>query len=119
MGETATTDARAVARSLIAAFNARDLDALRELVAEDAELRTLRGDALRGHEGLQAIVRTAEELDIRLVPVRDETVEEREGGARVAVPVRELIGPDDIERTLELELRGGRVSVFAVRPFAG
>jgi hypothetical protein len=46
-------------------------------------------------------------------------VEEREGGARVAVPVRELIGPDDIERTLELELRGGRVSVFAVRPFAG
>jgi hypothetical protein len=35
----------------------------------------------------------------------------------VIVPIRELIGPDDVERTAELEVRGGRIVAFAVRPF--
>jgi hypothetical protein len=35
----------------------------------------------------------------------------------VIVPIRELIGPDDIERTAEFEIVGGRIVAFAVRPF--
>jgi hypothetical protein len=115
--ETVTSDARAVARRFIEAFNARDLEALRALITEDAEFRTLNGDALRGHDGARALLEAARDLDLRLVPFRGETVEDEDGVVRVRVPLRELIGPDDIERTAVFELRDGRVAAFQVRPF--
>jgi hypothetical protein len=116
---TATTDARALALRFVEAFNARDEPALRDLVAEDAELRTLRGGGLRGHDGLGTLLRTAAERDLRLVPLRPPAVEGDGDGVRVTMPIRELIGPDDIERTVELEVRDGRIVAFAVRPFTG
>lgn len=112
----ATDDARDVARRFIDAFNARDLDALRELVTDDAELRRASGEPLHGQDGVRALIAAAEDMNLRLVPLRRASVEEQDGRARVRLPVRELIGPDDIERVAELEIRDGRVAAFAVRP---
>jgi hypothetical protein len=115
--DTQTTDVREIARRFVAAFNERDLDSLRRLVADDVELRTLSGGALRGHDGLATLLRVAEERELRLVPFRPPTVERDGELTRVAVPIRELIGPDDIERRAEFEIRDGRIAAFAVRPF--
>jgi hypothetical protein len=107
-----------VARRFIAAFNERDEATLRQLVADDAEFRKLDGGALRGEGALRALLAAAEARDLRLVPLRTGTVEEQPGGpVRVTVPVRELVGPDDIERTVEFDIRDGRISAFAVRPY--
>jgi len=116
MTAPATNDPRAVARRFIDAFDARDVDALLELVTDDVELRKLNGEALRGPDGVRTLLATAQDLDIRLVPFRGEEVERHDGHAHVTVPVRELVGPDDIERIVELEIRDGRVAAFAVRP---
>jgi hypothetical protein len=115
--ETVTTAAREIARRFVDAFNARDAETLRALLGEDAELRTLSGGSLRGHDGLAALLRVAEDRDLRLVPFRAPSAERDGETVRVTVPIRELIGPDDIERTAEFEVRGGRVVAFAVRPF--
>jgi limonene-1,2-epoxide hydrolase len=106
------------ARRFIAAFNERDAEALRKLVTDDVALRKVNGDALRGEDGLRALLEAAEDLDLRLVPLRSGTVEQgSDGTARVAIPLRELIGPDDIERVAEFEVRDGRIAAFAVRPY--
>jgi hypothetical protein len=111
-----TQQARAVARRFIQAFNERDLETLGAIATDDVELRRLTGETLRGRDGLRALVRAAEDLDLRLVELRAGTVQEDGGeGIRVDVPARELIGPDDIERVLEFEVRDGRISAFAVR----
>jgi ketosteroid isomerase-like protein len=107
-----------VARRFIAAFNERDEETLRQLVADEAEFRKLDGDALHGQGALRALLAAAEDLDLRLVPLRTGTVEEQPGGVvRVSVPLRELVGPDDIERIAEFEIRDGRITAFAVRPY--
>jgi hypothetical protein len=115
--DSATIQARDLALRFVEAFNIRDAETLRDLVADDAELRTLSGNSLRGHDGLQALLEVAEERDLRLVPFRPPAAEPQGDDVRVIVPIRELIGPDDIERTAELEVRGGRIVAFAVRPF--
>jgi hypothetical protein len=106
------------ARRFVAAFNARDVEALRRIVTDDVALRRVDGGELRGEDGLRALLEAAEDLDLRLVPIRTGTVERGpDGTARVAIPLRELIGPDDIERSAEFEIRDGRVAAFAVRPY--
>jgi hypothetical protein len=115
----ATADARELALRFVDAFNGRDEATLRDLVADDAELRTLSKAGLRGHDGLRTVLRTADERDLRLVPLGPPAVEPDADGVRVTLPIRELIGPDDIERTAELHVRDGRIVAFAVRPFIG
>jgi hypothetical protein len=115
--DTVAVHASEIAQRFVEAFNIRDAETLRDVVADDAELRTLSGGSLRGHDGLRALLETAEERDLRLVPFRPPTVEREGDKARVIVPIRELIGPDDIERTAEFEIVGGRIVAFAVRPF--
>jgi hypothetical protein len=115
--ETVKTDARDIALRFVDAFNTRDADALARLVAEDAEFHTLAGDSLHGHEGLRTILETAEKRSLLLVPFRSPIVEQDGGHVRVIVPIRELIGPDDIERTAEFDVRDGRIAAFAIRPF--
>jgi hypothetical protein len=51
------------------------------------------------------------------VPLRPPAVEREGEDVRVTLPIRELIGPDDIERTAEFDVRDGRIVAFAVRPF--
>jgi ketosteroid isomerase-like protein len=111
------THARELAQRFVEAFNLRDAAALRDLVAEDAEFRTLSGGSLRGYDGLRALLETAEQRNLRLVPFRPPTVAREGDSVRVVVPIRELIGPDDIERTAEFEVVGARIVAFAVRPF--
>jgi ketosteroid isomerase-like protein len=115
--DTLKTDAREIALRFVDAFNTRDSETLRDLVAQDAELRTMSGSALRGRDGLDTLLRAAEDLDLRLVPLRPPAVESDGDVVRVTVPLRELIGRDDIERRAEFEVRDGRVVAFAVRPF--
>jgi hypothetical protein len=110
-------DARALARRFIEAFNERDLDTLRELITDDAEFRTVDGSALRGHDGLKTVVLAAQDLDVKLVPIRQAQIDERDGALDLRQPVRELIGPDDIERIAEFQIRDGLVAAFWVRPF--
>jgi hypothetical protein len=116
--DTVTIRARELAQRFVEAFNIRDAETLRDLVAEDAEFRTLSGGSLRGCGGLRALLQTAEERNLRLVPFRPPTVAREGDNVRVVVPIRELIGPDDIERTAEFDVVGGRIVAFAVRPFA-
>jgi ketosteroid isomerase-like protein len=111
-----TQDARAVARDFIEALNGRDLDAMARLVADDAAFRTAGAELPRGQEGLRALVAAAEDVNLRLVPFRPPSAEEVDGQVHVRLPVRELIGSDDIERVAEFEVRDGRVAAFAVRP---
>jgi ketosteroid isomerase-like protein len=120
MGATdVRTEPLDTARRFIAAFNERDAATLRDLVADDVALRTINGEELRGGDGLRALLQAAEHLNLRLVPIRPGTVQQGvDGTVRVVIALRELIGPDDIERTAEFEIRDGRISAFAVRPFA-
>jgi hypothetical protein len=53
---------------------------------------------------------------VRLVALRGETIDEQDGTVHLSMPIRELIGPDDIERIAEWEIRDGRVTAFTVRP---
>ena len=115
----ATANARELAQRFVDAFNERDDTTLRDLVAEDAELRTLSEAGLRGRDGLQTLLRAAAERDLRLVPFGPPDVERDADGVRVRMPIRELIGPDDIERTVEFHVRDGRIVAFSVRPFIG
>jgi hypothetical protein len=113
-----TTDARAVARRFIDIFNARDVDALCQVITEDAELGTMGGEPRRGPDGARELLSVAGERGLRLVPLRPGEVEEQDGRVRVTLPVRELIGPDDIERIAEIDIRDGRVGKFVLRPMA-
>jgi hypothetical protein len=115
--DTMTTHARELAQRFIEAFNVRNAEALRDLVAEDAEFRTLSGGSLRGYDGLRALLQAAEKRNLRLVPFRPPTVAREGDNVRVVVPIRELIGADDIERMAEFDVVGGRIVAFAVRPF--
>ena len=115
--DTVMRSAREVALRFVDAFNIRDDETLRALLAEDAELRTLSGGALHGHEGLETLLRMAEKRDLRLVAFRAPDVDQDGDVIRVSVPIRELIGPDDIERAAKFEVRDGHILAFAVRPF--
>jgi hypothetical protein len=115
--DSLTTTACELALRFIDAFNTRDVEGLRRLVREDAELRTMSGRVLHGHDGLRPLLEAADEFDLRLVPLHPPTAEHDGETIRVTVPLRELIGPDDIERRAEFEVRDGRIAAFAVRPF--
>lgn len=116
-GETVSHDARELTRRFIDAFNDRDFDALREVVAEDVDLRKFNGDRFRGHEGLRTFLDEAEQQELRFVPFRTATVEEGVDRARIMQPLREVIGPDEIERTAEFEIRDGRIAAFRLLAF--
>jgi ketosteroid isomerase-like protein len=115
--EAVTQATRALARRFLDAYNDRDLEALRELITGDAQLLEAGGEALRGHDGARALISAAEDANLRLVPFRNGVVKEEEDGrVHIAVPVRELIGPDDVERLAVFEIRDGRIAAFAIRP---
>ena len=92
-------------------LNSRDLESLRELLADDVEFRMPQGKTLRGADEAQAIIAAVEKIDLRLSPTGERQVE----GGTVRVPVRELThGRDAVEGTAEFEVRDGRVAAFHV-----
>lgn len=112
---TVTQDARATVRRFIEALNARDADALRAIITDDARMRLLTGPEMHGESAARTLIAAAEVKDLRLVPLHGETVSEHRGVIHVRQPVRELIGPDDIERVAEFEIRDGRIAGFGLR----
>jgi hypothetical protein len=104
-----------VTRLFTEAFNARDRETLGVLTAEDAEFPTPEGRALRGEEGLQAIVGAATESDLILARTGDEEAEEEGPVQRLAVPVREVFHTGgELRGTARFTVRDGRVAAFEV-----
>jgi ketosteroid isomerase-like protein len=95
------------------AFNARDLDALRELVTEDTVFRSPQGGrALTGDRGARALLLAAEEAKLTLV--RDGEEELADDG-RMAVPVRVVIRiGHDMHGTALFEINDGKITAFEV-----
>jgi hypothetical protein len=101
------------------AFNERDFDAMRGLISDGVEVRTADGRTWRGVEGARELLATAAEKQWRLVPLRRrQHAEERGDSVWVELRVRELIGPDDIERIADFEIQDRRVKSLALRPMA-
>jgi hypothetical protein len=98
------------------ALNARDLDTLREEVAEDAQFPTPSGRRLEGHAGLEKVVAAAKDTDLLLARNGIEVVTEDGGAQHVTVPVREFVGRSEHERTAVFDLRGDKVTAFEVVP---
>jgi hypothetical protein len=96
------------------ALNARDLEALRALVADDAEFPTPQGSALRGHDGLASMVEAAGRTDLLLARTGAEDVGDGSSFARVTVPVRELLSKSEQHGSAVFEVRRGRISEFEV-----
>jgi ketosteroid isomerase-like protein len=96
------------------ALNARDLDALRALVAEDVELSAASGPSLHGLKGLEAVVRAAADTDLLLVRTGPEQVDGSGETARVSVPMRVLVRKSDLGGTAQFEVRDGRIARYGV-----
>jgi hypothetical protein len=100
------------------AFNERDWEAMRGLIADDVELRTVDGRQWRGVDGARELLETAEQKQWRLLPLRrGQHAEERGDSVWVEMRLRELIGPDDIERLADFQIQDRRVKSFALRPW--
>jgi ketosteroid isomerase-like protein len=110
-------DAVLAARRFLDAFNERDVEAMRALVTDDAELSITDGRSWTGADGAEELLDAARELDLRLIPLqRGEHAEERDGVVYVELRVRELIRFDDVERIADFVVRDGHVASFALRP---
>jgi hypothetical protein len=104
-----------VTRLFTEALDARDLGALRVLVADDVEFRNREGGTLSGWDGVTAVVDAARDTDMILIREGAEEVESSGGIERVTVPVREIIGHDDeLHRTAVFEVCDKAVASFEV-----
>jgi ketosteroid isomerase-like protein len=104
-----------VPRRFIAALNARDLEAMLEMITDGTEFRSRGRPTLRGRDGARDLVRTAKDRNLRLVLGGEPTVQGSEDDrTRVAVPVTVAVGRDDVGGTAEFEIRDGKVAAFEV-----
>jgi ketosteroid isomerase-like protein len=102
-------------RLFIEALNARDLDGLTALVNDDVEFRNpVGGRSLQGREALERLVRAAADARLRLARRDVEEITVSEAGARVAVPVIELVGGSEVEGTAVFNVRDGKITAFEV-----
>jgi hypothetical protein len=107
-----SADAVELTRRFTGAFNMRDPEALRQVLADDARFRTPQGRALTGPAGARRLLIAAEEANVRLEPTGDPRVD----GGRVQVPVRVVAGLDAFDGTAVFAIRDGRVAEFEVVP---
>jgi hypothetical protein len=102
-------------RRFLDAFNARDVESMRDLVTIDAELVDAEGNDLKGFEGAVELLRVAAGLNVRLGRAGDEEAEEAEDEIRVTVLVRITgAGDDEQHGTAVFAVRDERVSEFRV-----
>lgn len=95
------------------AFNARDLDALLELVTDDVAFRSRTGADLSGEDGARELLRAAEDARVSLEP---DDAPQTEDDGRVTLPVQVHTGRDQIHGTAVFEVRDGRIAAFEVVP---
>jgi hypothetical protein len=96
------------------ALDARDVDALVVLVAEDAGLRNPSGGSLHGREAVQRIVEAASKARVWLFRRGTETFSRANGTLSIDTPVVELVGGSEIDGTATFEVRDGELTAFAV-----
>lgn len=102
-------------RRFLDAFNARDVEAMRDLVASGAELVDAEGNELTGFDGAVELLRVAAALNVRLGGTGEQEVEEAEEEIRVTVPVRITgAGDDEQHGTAVFGVRDDGVCEFRV-----
>ena len=94
------------------ALNARDLETMRALVADDVEFRTRDGRALKGYDGLDVVVKAV--LDTDLLLARRGAERQGDGSGRVTVPMRVLVGKNELSGTAVFEGSDGKVGLFSL-----
>jgi ketosteroid isomerase-like protein len=115
--ETQPQSARAVelTRLFIEALNARDLNGLAELAADEIELRNpAGGKSLRGREGLERLVEAARDADVLVARVGEPEVSSADGVTRVEQWVREIAGTARFRGVAIFEVRDGQVTAFEI-----
>lgn len=101
-------------RLFIEAFNARDYEAARALVAEDVELRGPNGATLRGRPAASELLEAAAHVDLVVVRTALEELRQEDGVIRVTVPIRELIRGEELFRTAVFGVRDGVIATYEV-----
>ena len=102
----------ALTRLFTEAFNARDYESARALVAEDVELRGPNGSALRGYPAASELLEAAAHLDLVVVRTAVEELKQEDGAIRVTVPIRELIHGEELFRTAVFRVRDGAITSY-------
>ena len=112
--DTEVTRALVLTRLFIEAIDARDLDALSMLTAENVEFRNPAGRSFYGREGLGRIVDAAGRARLWLVRRGKETVSCADDGVRISVPVIEFVSGAEIDGTANFEVRDSEVTALEV-----
>jgi hypothetical protein len=102
----------AVTRLFTEAFNARDIATARGLTSDDIEFHGPNGSELRGDEAAREVFEAAKRFDVIVVRTGPEEIRHEDAVTRVLVPVREIVGGEELFRTAEFELRDLRVARF-------
>ncbi len=103
-----------ITRLFTEALDARDLEALRVLVADNVEFRNREGGTLAGWDGMKTVVDAARDSDMLLIREGPEEIDHSDGIDRVSVPVREIIDRDDLHRTAVFEVCDRSIAAFEV-----
>jgi ketosteroid isomerase-like protein len=103
-----------VARHFMEALNARDFESLISVTAEDARFPTPEGKVLEGREGVEGIMRAAEDARILLVRAGREGLDEDGDLTRVTVPVKEVVGKSEVRGNASFDVRDGKIASFRV-----
>jgi hypothetical protein len=117
MSETPDTDATralVLTRLFIEALDARDVEALVVVVAQDVEFRNAAGGSLHGREAVERIVDAASRARVWLFRRGTETFSRADGAMRIDTPVVELVAATEIEGTANFEVRDGELTAFEV-----
>jgi hypothetical protein len=111
---TTNIDTRTVTHRFIEAMNARDIDALEELIADNAEFRTPEGKVLTGREGAETLAAAAEGAGVTFADPGEEAVTEDRDVVRVLVPLDVIVRGSRLPGAAQFGIRHGRVAEFEV-----
>jgi hypothetical protein len=116
---TTNIDSRTVTHRFIEALNARDIDALEGLIADNAEFRTPEGKVLTGRQGAETLAAAADDAGVTLADPGEEAVTEHHDAedrdvVRVTVPLDVIVRGSRLPGTAQFGIRNGRVAEFEV-----
>ena len=114
MAMTANIDSRTVTHRFIEALNARDIDTLEQLIADNAEFRTPEGKVLAGRRGAETLAAAAADAGVTLADPGEEAVTEDGDLVRVVVPLDVIVRGSRLPGTAHFAIRDGRVAEFEV-----